>query len=56
VRGKGLAGRFRWLQGIDVEELDEDLGYWENKSEIESPDVWFPFDLENMMSEIGKRS
>lgn len=40
---KGLAGRFRWLleammrlQGIDVEELDEDLDYWENKAEIES--------------------
>jgi hypothetical protein len=39
----GLAGRFRWLleammrlQGIDVEELDEGLGYGENKAEIES--------------------
>ena len=37
-----LAGRFVWLlgemcrkQGIDVQEIDENLDFWENKSKIE---------------------
>lgn len=40
---KGLAGRFSWLletimrrQGIDVQELDRSLTYWETKAEIEA--------------------
>jgi len=40
---KALAGRFRWLletmmcrQGIDVQELDSSLDYWEAKAEIEA--------------------
>ena len=40
---KALMGRFRWLlksmmrkQGIDVQELDYELDYWENKSAIEA--------------------
>jgi hypothetical protein len=39
---KALAGRFRWLlsglcqnAGIDVEEIDESLEYWEAKREIQ---------------------
>jgi hypothetical protein len=38
---KGLECRYRWLletlmwlQGIDVEELDPELDYWENNAEI----------------------
>lgn len=38
-----VAGRFRLLlesmmrkQGIDVQELDYELDYWENKAEIEA--------------------
>ena len=40
---KALKGRFRWLiesmlrkQGIDVQELDYALDYWENKAAIEA--------------------
>ena len=40
---KALAGRFRWLletmmrkQGIDVQELDTTLNYWETKAEVEA--------------------
>ena len=43
VNKKALAGRFRWLletmmrkQGIDLQELDYELDYWENKAAIES--------------------
>jgi len=39
---KVLAGRFRWLlaemmrkQGIDVQEIDSEISFWENKAEIE---------------------
>ena len=38
-----LSGRFRWLlesmmrkQGIDIQELDYELDYWENKAAIEA--------------------
>ena len=40
---KALAGRFRWLletmcehQGIDVQEIDYELDFWENKAAIEA--------------------
>ena len=40
---KALTGRYRWLlefmvrkQGIDVQELDYELDYWENKAAIEA--------------------
>ncbi len=43
MKKKALTGRFRWLlgemmrrQGIDVQELDTTLEYWEAKAEVEA--------------------